>query len=1038
MLYFILFSRIICDIQAQHKVLNYTTIDGLSHNTIYEITQDKNGLIWMGTESGLSNFDGQHFNTTLSTYRDQLPSHFVTCVTKDHTDKLWIGTTKGLRRMNQKLHLLESPIKELENKSISDIKSLVNGQFLVSVNGFGLYIINENYQVSEHWHKASENYPLSSNLIETIFIDKKSGLIWVGTKDAGIDLINLSNHYTTSFPIGIGLNQIPSQRVYNFTQSKNGDVWVGTKKGLCKYDFKQKTISRIDLDVISNTSILSVHVDQEDNLWIGTELNGLWKMKEGKNTVLEPVHISDRNISVRAIYEDHQQNIWIGSQRNGLFLLKSQYHTFQLLNKEQLKSDIVWGILIDGQKVWAGTDGAGITVYNLDNKTTKQYQHQPSDPTSLSDNSILSALKDSKGRYWFGTYDGGVNLYQKDTDSFFRMDQNRGLIVNDVRCFHEDKNGTIWVGTNRGGLHYFDENQEAMISIDATKTMDIRSIASRNNLLWLGTFDDGGIYTYDVIHRQLEKFTLPINIEIIFDLVFDQKEDILWIGTYDKGLLAYHFKEQRLEEFKQHKDLHSNIIHAIQQDLSGKLWLTSNHGIIAFDHQHNIVNQHSIEEGIQPSDYMDRSKAISKDGTIFFGGASGLNFFSPSDITPQTYSPNIIITELNILNERVVPNDKHGVLVESISETDELVLKFNQNQFSIKYQGVDYKHPEALMYKYYLNGWDKEWNNVGKNNVASFSNLAPGEYNLLISTKVTGGPWSTPHVISITISPPIWNTWWAKLIYISILCFAFFIWKRFIDNRAKSKSELSLQVQKAKMHQENIEVYQDIIHELNTPINQLLMPLENMIHDKSNTSIKLKRQLQMLYFNASKIHNILRFILSNKTQEEKDLSLEVYQYNLCTFLQNFQESFQLQIQQRNIKFELKVPEENISGWFDIEKIETVMHFLFLSVIQNDAEGDSIMIILHAFNRDVKKVCQIDIHLLDQGSKSKKINLQKRKTTLIGIPMSKVYLEKHKGLLSLPYQEQDYIQLQFPIDKESYETSEIKMDMEESRIHFINT
>ncbi|NLR90366.1 two-component regulator propeller domain-containing protein [Flammeovirga agarivorans] len=1027
------------NIKGQNKAQNFTSIDGLSHNTVYEILQDKHGFIWMGTESGLSNFDGQNFNTAQGSYRDQLPSHFVNTLEIDKNETIWVGTTKGLRRINQEKEIIENPVRELANKNISDIAVLPNNNLIVTVNGFGLYIINNNNEVIEHWYKDSKTLPLSSNLIETILIDKKTGLLWVGTKDAGIDLINLSNKYVTTFPIGRGINQIPSKVIHSFTQDHDGNIWIGTKKGISKYDSKNKTIYSVHQRAFSNTPIIALHTDSENNIWVGTELNGLWKITPSKNQYLERIDISDRSTTIRCIFEDAQQNLWIGSQRNGIYVLKDQFHTFKLLGKTELQSNIIWGIIVDdNQTIWAGTDGEGITTYNTKYKTSHRYIHIPNDTTSLSDNNIISAFKDSKDRFWFGTYNGGVNLYLPRIDGFQRIGMDQGLLVQDIRSFGEDKNGTIWFGTNRGGLHYYDEDLQKAVSIDRTRTMDIRSICSKGNKLWLGTFDDGGLFNYNIDSKVLQPIKLPVNIEIIFDLLFDQEKDILWIGTYDKGLLAYHYQEKRLEEFKDHKELTSNIIHAIQQDQNGKLWLSSNHGIIEFDYPLKIVNKHSIDVGIQSSDFMDGSKAMTKRGDIYFGGAGGLNYFTPSEIIPQTYSPNIVLTELKVLNEKIIPHQENQILTNSITDTDEIILSYSQNQFSVKYQGIDYKHPETLMYKYYLHGWDKEWNNVGKNNVASFSNLAPGSYTLLIATKVAGGPWSTPYSLSIQIEPPIWRTWWAKFIYVLVFILMIYYWKKFIDNRAKINSQLELQAQQNKLQQENMQVYKDIIHELNTPINQLLMPLENMILDKRNTNSKLKKQLQMLFFNASKMHNILRFILTNKTQDEGELQLEVYQYNLNTFLLNFKESFQLQAQQQSIQIEVKLPEEDVSGWFDLEKIETVLHFLFLSVLQNSSSSDHIMIMLDTEFKELQELCHIDIHLLNTNMHQKHIDLTKRKTSLVGIPMSELYLKKHKGSIQLPQTGNDFIRISFPINKESYSTSEIKMDVEESSALFVNS
>ncbi|AZQ61405.1 helix-turn-helix domain-containing protein [Flammeovirga pectinis] len=1018
---------------------NYTTLDGLSHNTVYQIEQDDYGLIWLATESGLSIFDGNNFNLVQPIYRDSLPSHFITSIEIKSPKEVWVGTTKGLRVIDQVHEKIINALPELENKTISHIKKLNDNLTLIGVNNFGIYLIDNQYSIIEHWYLGSSSISLSSNQIEKIGIDKTTGLVWVTNKETGIDLINMTNHYITTFPIGNGVNQVPSKKVYCITQDKENNIWVGTSKGIAKYDAKSKTLFSVHKRAFFNTTILSIHSDSKGDIWIGTELNGLWKISAKTNNQLTRValHHEITNQSIRSIYEDIQHNIWVGTQRRGVYLLKDQYHTFKLIKKDILSSNIIWGITLDKKNnIWAGTDGQGITKYNLDNKTTKKYIHDGNE-SSLSDNNIISALTTKKGELWFGTYSGGLNKYDTITDKFIHYTIDNGLLKNDVRALAEDNDSTLWVGTNRGGLHFINEKENKAISIDATRTMDIRSITSKDNLVWFGTYGDGGIFTYDKQSNKLLKVKLPFDIEITFDLFFDNNAPILWIGSFDKGLLAYHYKEKRLEEFKIHPSLSTNIIHAIQQDKNGVLWLTTNHGIVAFNYIKNTITKHGIDEGIQQHDFMDGSRAIGKDGTIYFGGAGGLNYFHPKNIKISVLPPQILLTKLEVYNKTIRANDKSKILLKNISDTKSITLDSEEAQFSIAFQGIDYRNHDALQYRYFMKGLDSDWNLVGKNNSANYSNINPGAYQFNVSTKSIGGKWSKPATLEIKVLPPIWATWWAKLLYFCIIILGAWYWKDFTGKRAEIRSKLKLQEEQTNLHKENKEVYEDIINELNTPINQLLMPLENMIHNNTNTSPALRKQLQLLYLNASKMHNIVRFILSNKDRDEQHFKLEVYQYNLSTFLLNFRESFLLQAAQLGVKIDIQLPENDITAWFDIEKIETILHFLFLTVFQNATTSDQLLIVIDVTENNQINYANINLYLIDGEMREKKIDLEMRKTALIGIPMSEWFLKKHKGSLLLPSSTSNRICITIPIDKETYTTDEIKLDAEENGQFYFN-
>lgn len=1019
-------------------IKNFSTQEGLSHNTVYHIEQDNYGFLWMATESGLSVFDGKNFNQVQSTFRDSIPSLFITSLSVNQEKKeIWVGSTKGLRIIDQKSQTISNPIRELSNKVISAIVSTRNKDHLVAVNSFGLYLINKEKQITSHWYEGSTTHPLSSNSIEKILIDNSTGLIWVCNKETGIDIINLSNNYVTTYPVGRGRNQIPSSKVYAITQDHENNIWIGTSKGLVKYDARSKTIYTIHKRAFFNATILSLKADHKGNIWIGTELNGLWKIDTNHQLSRIELDQKIKNQSIRSIYEDQQHNIWAGSQRRGIYLIPQETHSFKLLTNKDLQSEIIWGITFDNENnIWLGTDGDGIIKYNFNSKNSKHYKADASD-ISLSNNNILCATTDHKGGLWFGTYSGGVNKYNPEIDGFDRYDINNGLLNNDVRELFQGNDGKVWVGTNRGGLHYIDEKKNSAVSINQTRTMDIRAIAQKGNTIWLGTYGDGGIFTYHLKQNKLNKVNIPIDIEITFDLVFDHQRDILWIGTYDKGLLAYHYKKHQLEEFDENLDLSNNIIHAIQQDNNGTLWLSTNHGIIAFNYNTKVSTKYNVAEGVQANDFMDGSKSIDHYGNIYFGGADGLNYFNPQKIKPATESPEVIITKLEVFNKVIEPNDASQVLDLNISDSDEIVLNHAMQQFSLSFQGIDINNAEAIQYKYFMKGLDRDWNLIGKNNSANYSNLPSGNYTFLVSAKSVGGPWSAPTELGIKITPPFWATWWANIIYFSIFLGIILYWKNFTNKRAKMKVKLQLQEKQTLMHKENKQVYEDIIDELTTPINQVVMPLENMIHNSANTTPAIRRQLQTLYFNASKIHNIIRFILGNKKRETQEFKLEVYQYNLKTFINNFKESFELQAAQQGITIETKLYGDNLTGWFDIEKIETVLHFIFSTVFQNAQSGNQILITIETKGGTDDSIGNISIYLLDENGKTMPINFQKRKTAQIGIPMSEWYLKHHKGALILPTESDQKISLSIPISKKAYSANEIKLDEDENNPYYLN-
>jgi len=322
------------------------------------------------------------------------------------------------------------------------------------------------------------------------------------------------------------------------------------------------------------------------------------------------------------------------------------------------------------------------------------------------------------------------------------------LSYNDVWVIHQDRKGRIWIGTNGGGMdlyngkkdiHFYNwkSNKESSQSLSSNSIYTICESINGNKsddqtILWVGTAS--GLNKFVVKNDFENSNNSKINVEINYYKVED-------------GLL-------------------DNAIESILEDENGNLWIGTSTGISFFNIKDEHFTNYTTADGLSGSSFNSSSAFKTSDGIMLFGCTNGLNYFDPERIKQSTYSPSIAITDYQILNQPAGLKNK-SVLSTSIFNSKEIVLPFNQNDFSFQFAALDYNAPDLNEYAYYMEGFDRDWIYSGKRRFVTYTNLDPGEYVFQIKATNSDGLWNEqPAKIFIVINPPFWKTWWAYTIYI--------------------------------------------------------------------------------------------------------------------------------------------------------------------------------------------------------------------------------------------------------------------------------
>lgn len=505
---------------------------------------------------------GQAIRFTVMTSHDGLLSNTINAIIKDRYGFLWFATADGLDRfdgMEHKPYRFDPADKSgYRSKEVTSMYEDEAGQFWVATMGGGLYYLDRSRDQFRPYQESSADGPLANSYIKSIYGD---------------------NH---------------------------GRLWIGTIGGLCVLDPKTKKEIFYKADEhkpgqLRSGIILSIFRDSQGRMWIGTD-KGLYLYDEGSNSFVafrhennDPSSIPNEGINTIA---ECQHRLWIGTN-DGLSCLSPDLKTFKTFkykpnDDSTISGNLIYSIAANGDKIWVGTEG-GLNILDPVSGKVKRYNHDDRDKFSVSSKSIRCIYNDPQGIYWLGTYQGGVDKYDRNLTLFNSKQNNAydpaGLSAPFVSSFAENKDGDLFVGTDGGGLNLF-HIRSGLFSHIAIKSKTrsnsaglpiLSMMLDRNQQLWIGTFQDG-LFIYNTKtgrYQQLNagKDDTHINNNEIFCLKESSKGKI-WIGTNGGGVNVFDpdkktfFKYVSTPSSAGERQLPVNgFIRAIEEDDEGNIWI---------------------------------------------------------------------------------------------------------------------------------------------------------------------------------------------------------------------------------------------------------------------------------------------------------------------------------------------------------------------------------------------------------------------------------------------------------------------------------
>jgi ligand-binding sensor domain-containing protein/serine phosphatase RsbU (regulator of sigma subunit) len=870
-------------IYAQSQIVSFkhlSTNEGLSHSHVNTILKDSQGFVWFGTDEGLNKYDG--YEITVYKHNARLPtsicSNVVNDLLEDKAGNLWIATPLGLDRFDRNSNIFVHYPSKGKPLFIQNLLQDRKGQLWVgSAQGvFRLDRASSQFQPLNFLSQVSSPLP-AQQIVYKLFEDTK-GLLWIGTEGGLVQYNPLTRQsvvYNTAAPVN---RQLPFNQIRDIVEDAEGNVWIGTfGGGLCLLNQTSQTLSYLQHQVgnsnsLSSNTILSLLADDKGTIWIGTENGGVSRYdshsKQFTHYTNDPTDLGSlSNNSVYSLYKDQEGTFWMGTWSGGVNILPKYANKFvhykQVPNNDQgLSNNNVLAISGDhAGNIWIGTDGGGMDRFDPVSRTFQHYRNDPQQKNSLNSNVVFSIVEMEPGLMGMGLLGGGgFDILDVKTGAFihhkFNASDTTSLSNEVVLTVHKDRLGNVWLGTVNG-LNCYNKRTGSFIrymnDVRNPKSLITNTVLAihedRAGYLWVGT--TSGIDRFDRRKNEFTHFhTDPDNqngtgLEEI-QCIWEDRNQVMWVGTR-AGLHRFNRQAGTFTSFTEKDGLPNGLVFGIQEDRQGNLWLSTNKGLSKFSPQQKNFRNFSLSDGLQGQEFKRQASYQASNGEMYFGGVNGFNRFHPDSVKNNPFLPPVVITSFEIFNKPVEVGTENSPLQQHISQTKELTLSYQQSVFSFQFSALNYSSPEKNQYAYMLEGFDKNWNQIGTRRSVTYTNLEPGEYTLRVKASNNDAVWNDKGTsLKITITPPFWQTWWFRtLVTFTIIGSAITFYRIRMNAIKAQKAELEKQVKErtSEVMQQKEELTSQAEH-LQTLVNELQETQEELMQQQEELQTQAEMMIQ--------------------------------------------------------------------------------------------------------------------------------------------------------------------------------------------------
>jgi len=733
--------------------------DGLSHNSVYAIHQDREGFMWFGTLDGLNRYDGYEFviyrhDPTDST---SLSHNLVRTIFEDADGTLWIGTQDGISRKGFGAeHFVRYAVPDSTGSSARNVYAFARdmGGTLWAATDAGLL-----------------RYRPDSDQFETVLFSQGGAAVDLVSRPDGLRVL------VTYGQAGGGtvyrIDPQSQQVVHKWELSTDwGSVFRFALDDQDNYWFKHPgpVIRRGDRLVPSGNgdadNALAVRALKGGQILLGTSGAGYYACtSRGACTqhLIDDIQATWLHNFPRSIYEDASGGIWMGTY-GGVYHANPHRKPFAVHRHDPaaLGNDAVSAMARTSEgTLWVSTFGGGLSTLDASSGRLRRVS-----AAQIPEDVIWDIRSDEKGHLWIGAKDRLIQ-YNPDTRRFVphpAVSTSSGQAT--ITAIREH-GGQLWIGTFSGLMTYDPDTRIAswvgMGAAGRESTEAVNALSVDGDVLWIGLVG-GDVGRLELATKRFVRIA-PRNAsgerqasETIYDLQ-PGAEGSLWVAS-GAGLFRYDHSAETFDHYTTQRGLPGSVVYSVQADGSGHLWLGTNRGLSRFNPDTGAIRTYDLRDGIGMMEFNRHARFRDTDGTLFLGGGDGLLGFQPESIHDASGAPPVALISIESAS-------RDGVKTYNPRGLNRLRLEPGETTATFSFSALGFFVSERQRYRYQLEGFDEEWVEAGTQRQARYTNLAPGAYTFRVLASNADGVWNeTGLSLPVTVKPAYWQTLWFRMLLV--------------------------------------------------------------------------------------------------------------------------------------------------------------------------------------------------------------------------------------------------------------------------------
>ena len=1045
-LIFIVFfvSHLLASAQSSFRLIN--TSAGLPDDEVKALFWTSDGRLGVRTSSSLSFFDGCTFHSVPPMGDEAYAADYVSALSTAYVDarqRVWIkelgkflvfDLTKDAYVRDVKGLLASMGIRErVRDFFIDSAKNL----WFVTASGKMLMV-----KASELGEAETPCRQIKIRTKGLRDVCNFKGNHWFLYSDGWVKGMNASMTKTISAE-KVWQGEVPARDFMQFAQNKH-QLWLMWNHGVASYQPSASANHQPSLSANHQSSLSVTHhwqhryeneaaalvalsIAEEGTAYASIRQAGLLTIApNGKTSLLSEIHTLDGETLIDDIQgiACSRGNLLLGLWSKGLCLYHPNMQQFAYF------PFVAMGLKMNGYRINDLPNGLPLLSSDKGLFALNALRHQAS-PISLGGSDYIRSMMDSKGRLWAGTFRQGLFLREK---GIIHHIMQGGIPAKDinydiVRGFLEDHAHRIWVNYH-GGIGCFDEQNRRIVPL-GNKALEKYKVVNdfkedKLHRIWVAATQ--GLFVYSPATRRalfpkdlVEDEATQVKLNGSCKTLLIDRQGWVWVGTLN-GLFVINPKDKSSRFFGKAEGMPNEMVNGLIEDRYGNVWVTSPNGLCRFQR---------LQDGELKLMVFDSQNKLGKSnfgwmtvghlagGNLFFGTQDGYYIVNPADMKEMKYTGHPIFTSLWVNNQEVSPGkevDGRTILTSALSATEKLVLKHHENFITILFSGLNFDMPSHTYYKYRLKGMSDRWieinpqDGVGR---ANFTDLAPGSYELEVYSAGFDKVWSEqPATLLIEVQPPLWATWWAKLIYllffIAILTWGY-RWKM-EQNRKRMEDEKYKELEEMKYR-----FFTNISHEFRTLLTLIITPIGSIL--KRTTDSETRHQLNDVSRNAGDLLQLVNQLLDFRKMEMNGERLNLQSGNLNEFIQYTTMKFMPLAEQKNIRLTFEDKTEGLFMYFDKDKVGKVLTNLLSNAFKFTKAGGKVNVCLEKCILDSRRCAHIVVedtgcgipkeeqgHVFERFYRTEQDSSSQQIGSGIGLNMVYEYIQLHEGKVSLESEE----------------------------------